>query len=373
MLGRLLVMAGLLVSWLGLAAAPAGAVTSGQIIARLNAERAANGIPGGITENPQWTQDCHQHIQYMIDNRYFGHVEQPGRAGYTAGGAFAGVNSVISKGSSWAGGDPFDDAPFHLIQLMTPSLNRVGAAQFGGYSCVTTYPGFSHTYSVGQSTLYSWPGNGISGIHWAWTFNELPHAPGDDVGLSQHTLTGPDVIVMYRGPAGLGELDQLQSATMTGPSGPVETRIVNNQRDPLALQEGGFVIAAHPLAPGTTYTVSATFASPARSWSSSFSFTTEQKPATRSLLSFGRVGRRGRYITLPLRVTGWPLNAAHLLGWLTASIGRHPGIRFRIHIGTGMITLPGVLRRQHDTIRVLVPGFSFGGVSFEPAAIAKRL
>lgn len=360
-------------------AAPAGAVSTRQIISRINAERTANGIPGGVSENPTWTQDCRLHIQYMIDNHYFGHVESPGRPGYTSGGAFAGLNSVISVGSSWASGDPFDDAPFHLMQLMNPALTQVGAVQYRAYSCVTTFPGFSPSFTVAQDTLWSWPGNGTSGLHWAWTFNELPHAPGDDVGLSQHSITGPDIIVIHRGPAALGPLDLLQSATLTGPSGPVEVRIVNDRMDPLTTDESGFVIAVHPLAPGATYTVSPTFTTGAggaqvRSWTGSFSFTTEAKPATRRLLSFGQIRRRGRYLVLPLRVTGWPLTAAHLLGWLTASIGRrHHGARYPIHIGTGMIRLPGVLRRQHDTIRVIVPRFSYGGVRFKSTVIAKRL
>src|SRR5437588_75237 len=89
-----------------------------QIIARLNAERVANGIPGGITENPAWTQACRDHIAYMIGNHYFGHIEDPGKPRYSAGGRFAGLNSVLSVGSSWLAGDPFDDAPFHLSQLM---------------------------------------------------------------------------------------------------------------------------------------------------------------------------------------------------------------------------------------------------------------
>ena len=43
----------------------ATAATAQQTIATLNTQRAANGIPAGITENPAWSQDCMEHDQYM--------------------------------------------------------------------------------------------------------------------------------------------------------------------------------------------------------------------------------------------------------------------------------------------------------------------
>ena len=60
------------------------------IIATLNAERRANGIPAGVHLKSTWSARCRKHDVYMDDNRELTHYEQQGNPGYTKGGAWAG-------------------------------------------------------------------------------------------------------------------------------------------------------------------------------------------------------------------------------------------------------------------------------------------
>ena len=75
-------------------------ITSAQAaIAQLNAERAANGLPGDITENTDWSNACRLHNHYMALNNAYGHDENPLNPGYTKVGAWAGQNSVLAEGT----------------------------------------------------------------------------------------------------------------------------------------------------------------------------------------------------------------------------------------------------------------------------------
>src|SRR5207244_2755344 len=77
------------------------------LIASLNTERAANGLPGRLTENPSWSEKCARHIAYMGSTGTFGHSEDPANPAYTTDGNWAGENSVLAMGTSWPTGDPF--------------------------------------------------------------------------------------------------------------------------------------------------------------------------------------------------------------------------------------------------------------------------
>ncbi|MDX6679599.1 MAG: hypothetical protein QOE31_3651, partial [Solirubrobacteraceae bacterium] len=48
--------------------ATARAATAAEQIAALNAQRAANGIPAGIVEQPDWTRACRDHMAYIAAN-----------------------------------------------------------------------------------------------------------------------------------------------------------------------------------------------------------------------------------------------------------------------------------------------------------------
>src|ERR1700730_2090451 len=77
----------------------AGASTALRAIAVVNSQRAANGIPAGITENQAWSHDCALHDRYMATNSSLTPTEDPSKPAYTSGGAFAGIISVILQGT----------------------------------------------------------------------------------------------------------------------------------------------------------------------------------------------------------------------------------------------------------------------------------
>ena len=92
----------------GAASAGSGAAP-GTILAALNSQRTANGIPGRVKENPTWSQKCARHIAYMGSTHTFSHSEDPASPAYSADGNWAGENSVLAEGTSWPNGNAWYD------------------------------------------------------------------------------------------------------------------------------------------------------------------------------------------------------------------------------------------------------------------------
>ncbi len=260
MIRRVAMLLGMLVI---LPATPAMAATAQQTLARLNGQRVANGIPGAITENVTLSDACRKHDQYMSLNDMLTHTEDPNNPGYTAEGANAGQNAVLTQGTNWDTGNPYEYAPLHLDQLLAPRLLTVGTADAFGYSCTTTFPGWSRPGPAAM-TVYTYPGNGAS-IYPSEVARELPWTPGDLVGLTQPSRTGPTLLILVDAPSERPENNPatLSNATVSGPSGPVAVRTVDGNTalpsgspyPTLApyISPGGFVIPVRPLIPGTAY------------------------------------------------------------------------------------------------------------------------
>jgi hypothetical protein len=247
--------------------AVAGAASTAEQIAALNAQRAASGIPAGIVEQPAWTQACRNHLAYIAANGgTLTHEEVPGNPGYTPDGAEIGRTGVLTPldDAFSAAGNAFEFAPLHLMQTLAPALSRMGV--FGG--CATTIVGYDRKAT--SPALYTYPGNGATNVYASEEAYELPFVPGDFVGLPQGTTTGPHIYVMTLG-TGPGHIT---SAALTGPAGPVEIRAVDNLTKGLEgyMPPGGIIIPVSPLAAGATYSVAATFqpndgAALSRTWS----------------------------------------------------------------------------------------------------------
>lgn len=261
---RALVLACVLAS---LAPAAARSATAAQQVAALNAQRESNGIPGGIVEQPAWSEGCRKHMAYIAANGgTLTHEEDPGRPGYTPDGAAIGRRAVITPlGTAFnAGGNAFEFAPLHLMQTLAPALMRMGV--WGG--CATTNLGYERRSP--RPMLFSYPGNGATAVYTAERAMEMPFVPGDFVGLPQGTTTGPHLFVMSLG-TGAGRITY---ATLTGPSGAVSVRAVDNYTRGLEgyMPPGGIVIPIAPLAAGSVYRAVATFqpssgSALTRSWS----------------------------------------------------------------------------------------------------------
>lgn len=261
--------AALLVACLACALLPcaAGAVSSAQAIAWLNAQREANGIPAGITDNPEWDAGCQAHMRWWAENPNASnpHIETPGTPGYTTAGAFAGANAVLAQGSEWAvstqypwhAANPWEHAPIHLMQLLGAELSVTGFAP----TCMITWAGYQRTPPA-TPQLLAYPGNGTSFIYASERAEEWPFTPAAFVGLQQGGLTGPYLYVLGWG-TGRG---RITAASLNGPGGPVEVRTVDDYTTGSLgelgsyLPPGGIVIPVKPLAPSTTYTASVTFA-----------------------------------------------------------------------------------------------------------------
>lgn len=249
--------------------------TPAQAIAHLNAQRAANGIPAGIVENPAWSEGCRLHNNYMRFNDLFEHDEDPAKPGYTAEGDAAGMGSVLSQGKSFGEGrNPWESAPMHLMQLLGPRLSVTGVNDAEGYACMRTWDGYQRPAGA-TDTLYSYPGDGVEGVPPAQTADEEPFVPGDFVGLARGTTTGPHIFLPADGPwvAG-GGIASVDAASLTGPAGAVDLRWVTNATPDVGalLPPGAILIPAKPLLPGTLYQAQATVRSVggvevARSWS----------------------------------------------------------------------------------------------------------
>lgn len=268
---------GALASLALLAALPAGAMgaaTPAQAIGFLNAQRAANGIPAGIAENPAWSEGCRLHNDYLRYNDLFEHDEDPTKPLYSVEGDAAAGGSVLSRASFGDGRNPWENAPMHLMQLLGPRLSVTGANDAGGYACMWTWAGYQRAPAA-TDTLYSYPGDGAGSVPPEQIAVEEPFVPGDFVGLAQGTTTGPHLFLLADGPwVATGGIATVRAAALAGPEGPVEVRSVTNATPDIGglLPPGAILVPARPLRPGTLYQAQVTIRSASgvqvsRAWS----------------------------------------------------------------------------------------------------------
>lgn len=258
----------------GVLPASAHAATAQEAIAFLNAQREANGIPGGIVENPTWSEGCRLHIAYRTRNGSGGdpHSESPSLPLYTPLGDQAARSSVLAPGGFLSDGrNPWENAPIHLMQLLGPRLSTTGYAD----GCMWTWPGYQRP-DPPFPVLHSYPGEGNERVPHAQNAAESPFVPGDFVGLPEGTTTGPHLYVLAAGT----ERGRLTAASLTGPDGPVEVRTVDDGTGGISayLPPGGIVIPVSPLRPDAPYTASVSFTDGVVSLSRTWSFRTRPDP-----------------------------------------------------------------------------------------------
>ena len=243
-------------------ALPAGiaASNSERDLGYLNAERARWDLPAVITLNSAWSQACSAHDTYLADNKRLEHPEDTSLPGASPAGAWAGLHSILAGGSDWtAQGNPWEDAPIHLNQLYTPDLDVVGIDESRD-TCTTTWPGIGTSLQPG-GTIITYPGDGTTGFPPAELAAESPFVPGKFVGLPEGTIAGRELFVYEEHGACsllacLGPIaPDIESATLTGPNGPVEVRTVSGNTNELGgYLTGAIVIPVKPLEANATYT-----------------------------------------------------------------------------------------------------------------------
>jgi hypothetical protein len=235
--------------------AGAAAISGPEIVQRLNQQREANGIPGGLLERADWSADCAKHNYYGAQTGELRHSEDPSSPYYSAEGDWAAENSVLASGSSWSQGNPWEEAPIHLIQLLAPQLSEIGAAENDNHNCATTWPGYHRPEPTGLTT-YSYPGNGVSGVVPTERALESPSVPGDQVGLPQGTATGRHLLVYLAGLDPSDAPDVTATATLSGSNGAVDLRVVDSTNEEIGgymPQPSAFLIPAQPLKPQAAY------------------------------------------------------------------------------------------------------------------------
>jgi hypothetical protein len=265
----------LILAILACCAWPAGAhaLTGGAAVAALNAQRAANGIPGDLVERTDWTAACRAHDRYMQLNNVFDPLEDPRMPGYTKDGAWAGTNSVLGWGTWAAGRNPWEHAPLGLMPLLSPRLTQLGISSSYRHICATTTPGYLRA-APSRPSLYTYPGDGAAAVPYEqWSYG-LPVTPGDFVGLPAGFTTGPNLLVM----ADVGGAARMVDAGLVGPGGAVEVRTVDNTVSGLGgyLPTGGVIIPVAPLEPGATYRADATMTIGGATVSRTWTFSTDR-------------------------------------------------------------------------------------------------
>ncbi len=261
--------------------AGAAAISGPEIVQRLSQQREANGIPGGLVERPDWSADCAKHNYYGAQTGELRHSEDPSSPYYSAEGNWAAENSVLTSGASWSQGNPWEEAPIHLIQMLAPQLSEIGAAENDNHNCATTWPGY-HRPEPTSLTAYSYPGNGVSGIVPTERAAESPSVPGDQVGLPEGTATGRYLLVYLAGIDPSDAPDVTTTATLSATAGPVDLRVVDSTNEEIGgymPQPSAFLIPAQPLKPQAAYQADVRWSMEgAQLFEQRFSFTTGNNP-----------------------------------------------------------------------------------------------
>jgi hypothetical protein len=261
--------------------AGAAAIGSAEIVQRLSQQREANGIPGGLIEQPEWSADCAKHNYYGAQTGELRHSEDPSSPFYSAEGNWAAENSVLASGASWNQGNPWEEAPIHLIQMLAPQLSEMGAAENDNHNCATTWPGY-HRPEPTTLTAYSYPGNGVSGVVPTERAFESPSVPGDQVGLPEGTATGRHLLVYLSGVNPSDAPDVTVTATLSVGGVPVDLRVVDSTNEEIGgymPQPSAFLIPAQPLKPQTAYQADVKWSMEgAQLFEQRFGFTTGNNP-----------------------------------------------------------------------------------------------
>ncbi|WP_155892029.1 Ig-like domain-containing protein [Conexibacter woesei] len=255
-----------LATLIALAVIPAGAAqadTSGtDIVGYVNAQRAANGIPAGITEDTAASAACASWLA-------------SGEEGTRPAGVWS-WSDVTEQGPWTATNDPFKNHPDELQLVLAPRLASFGAATARGVGCATfNAPGSGA--APAHDVTYTYPGDGTQDVRTAQPRDgEMPPQRSFDE-------TGPVLFAFFDGP----DLDpaspsatQVTDASLTGPGGaPVAFAASPTTPSPTSAAEVRLVPRA-ALAPFTTYHASVTAdvtppgGGAARSFTKAWSFTT---------------------------------------------------------------------------------------------------
>jgi hypothetical protein len=242
---------------------------------RLNAERAADGLPAGLTLAPRWSAECAAHDDYERDSGVLTSTEIPESPGASVGGAWAGLNSDLAEGRWTPTANPWENAPIHLLALLAPSLAVVGIDDSDGYQCVTTYPGLLRA-PASTDRISTYPASGAEHVAPSEHARESPFVPGQFVGIPSGRAAGRELFVYLNLAHRTGQAPvQVVSAKLAAHGRPVALRWVDSQTATVGRYlPGAILIPVKPLRPRTRYTASVSVQDRSATLSHRWRFTT---------------------------------------------------------------------------------------------------
>lgn len=367
--GRLLPLLVALVIF-GVATASAEAdQRTGQILPFFNAERALNGLPAVGQVNRQQEVGCANHLRYMaLNGGNLVHGENPSLPGYTPEGNYlngAGGSEVLSSAPGWSQGhDPWETAPIHLYLMFNPAVTSTGYADDGRFVCQRMSESFADSAPL---TFYAWTGSaGRLNVPYRVSAREAPYTPQQLVGIPPDQATGPNLMVFSAGNLGMP-----LAASLVGPSGPVDVRLVNERTqnsvgDGSWFRGGGIIIPTSPLAPGTAYVAAVAWADQGQAVTQTFAFKTAVRPVSPKRISLRLSARRGRIVTLKVAAAaiGRPARV-RVTG--RGHYDRRRSITLRASQRIRLPARTGPLR-----VTVTVDAFLVGGQPYRSAQVSRR-
>jgi hypothetical protein len=264
---------------IALAALPVPADTtarrSARDLRRLNAERAADGLPAGLTLAARWSTECAAHDEYERVDGVLTSSENPDSPGASVGGSWAGLSSDLAEGRWTATANPWENAPIHLLALLAPSLSVVGIDDSNGYQCVTTYPGLVRA-PTNNDRISTYPAAGAEQIAPSEHARESPFVPGQFVGIPNGRTTGRELFVYLNLAHQTGQAPvHVLSAKLAAGGRPVLLRWVDSQTPTVGRYlPGAILIPVKPLRPRTRYTASVSVQDRSATLTRRWSFTT---------------------------------------------------------------------------------------------------
>ncbi|MCU1502057.1 MAG: hypothetical protein JWM12_1411 [Ilumatobacteraceae bacterium] len=217
----------------------------------VNYYRAMSGLPA-VSEDPSLSVGAQQHSCYMLQNG-ISHDEVPGNPGYTVAGDSAGNNGNVAVSSAinasargfvelWMTG------PYHAVGVLRPGLHTVGFGRCDRADTPTWHAGatLDVLHGLGSAPALTqpilFPGNGTT------------------TSLNRFVVESPNPLDAcgWTGSAGLPVLAMMPestagaTATISGPSGPIETCVVsgaNTTGTAKAILDGDNVVVAIPRVP----------------------------------------------------------------------------------------------------------------------------
>lgn len=243
-----------------LAPAAAQALAPGEALRLLNAQRAANGIPGDVVHAPGLSDGCAKHGNYIaLNGGALTQGEDPAKPGYTAEGDRQTLASsgpqALSSDTRWSEtANPWLLQPIALYRLFDPEVTAAGYDDAHAVACMRVAGGRAPPTAP---ELFSVPANGGAGVPISELNREAPYTPQQLAGIPAEQATGPNILLFTRGLRGSAPL-AATSFSLTGPAGPVDARLVtegtaNEVGSGSWFRGGGVLVPAAPLAPFATY------------------------------------------------------------------------------------------------------------------------